>query len=104
MDLRNLEELVSNLIEASAAYSTRRVYVSGQRQYQSFCQEANVTILPLSEHKACLFVAHCLVSSGLKPSTIKVYLSAVRRLQVEAGLGDSLYCVMAGSGVGGEGS
>ena len=61
--------------------------MSGQRQYQSFCREANVTIFPLSEHKACLFDAH-LVRSGLKPSTIKVYLSAVRRLQVEAGLGD----------------
>ena len=63
------------------------VYVSGQRQYQSFCREANVTIFLLSEHKACLFDAH-LVRSGLKPSTIKVYLSAVRRLQVEAVLGD----------------
>ena len=61
--------------------------MSGQRQYQSFCWEANVTIFPLSEHKACLFVAH-LVRSGFKPSTIKVYLSAVRRLKVEAGLGD----------------
>ena len=61
--------------------------MSGQRRYQSFCREASITILPLSEHKTCLFVAH-LVRSGLKPSTIKVYLSVVRCLQVETGLGD----------------
>ena len=42
------------------------------------------------DDKACFFVAY-LVDSSLNHATIKGYLSAVRRLQVVAGLGDPFW-------------
>ena len=50
-----------------------------------FCELYNLPPLPVSERVACLFVAF-LVHQGLKPQSIDVYLSAVRHLQVVAGL------------------
>ena len=88
MDVGYLEEVVGRLVEASVAPSTRKTYLSGQRKYFSFCKGVQLSYLPLTEDKACLFVAY-LVDSKLKHSTIKGYLSAVRRLQVVAGgMGD----------------
>ena len=77
MDLRHLEELVGQLVESSIAPSTKRVYLSGQRRYLAFCGSTGSSPLPLTEHQACLFVAH-LMETCLKHSTIKGYLSAVR--------------------------
>ena len=87
LDVGYLEEVVGRLVEASVAPSTRKTYLSGQRKYFSFCNGVQLSYLPLTEDKACLFVAY-LVDSKLKHSTIKGYLSAVRRLQVVAGMGD----------------
>ena len=87
MDVGYLEEVVGRLVEASVAPSTRKTYLSGQNKYFSFCKGVQLCYLPLTENKAYLFVAY-LVDSKLKHSTIKGYLSAVRRLQVVAGMGD----------------
>ena len=65
----------------------RKSYLSGQRRYFSFCTGFQLSYLPLTEDKACLFVAY-LVDSKLKHATIKDYLSAMRRLQVVAGMCD----------------
>ena len=46
-----------------------------------------LSYLALIEEKACFYVAY-LVDSKLKLRMMKGYLSAVRRLQVIAGLGD----------------
>lgn len=46
-----------------------------------------MTPMPASEHQLCLYVAH-LAGGGLQHSSIKGYLSAVRRLQVVCGMGD----------------
>lgn len=87
MDLGHLEEMVSSLVDASIAPTTKRVYMSGQRKYLAFCESIQCQPLPMTEDRACLFVAY-LTDLGLKHSSIKGYLSAVRRLQVVAGLGN----------------
>ena len=91
LEVRYLEEIVSRLVEASVAPSTRKTYLSGQRRYFSFCKKVQLSYLPLTEDKACLFVTY-LVDSKLKHATIKGYLSVVRRFLVVAGMGDSLAC------------
>ena len=87
MDIGHLEGLVRDFIDASIAPSTARVYASGQRRYLSFCASSNSPPLPLTEGQLCLFVAH-LANEGLKHSSIKGYLSAIRRLQIVGSLGD----------------
>ena len=69
------------------APSMRKTYLSGQRRYFSFYKGVQLSYLPLTEDKACFFVAY-LVDLKLKHATIKGYLSAVRRLLVVAGMGD----------------
>ena len=46
-------KVVSRLVKASVAPSTRRTYSSGQRRYFSFCRGAHLSLLPLTEKKAC---------------------------------------------------
>ena len=69
------------------AASTQRTYKSGKNRYLDFCEKASVTPLPVREKHLCSFVAH-LANEGLKFRTIKVYLSAIRHLQIEAGMSD----------------
>ena len=76
VDIAHLEEVARDLLDASIAPSTARVYATGQRRYLSFCRDANMVPLPTSERLLCLFVAH-LAERGLQHSSIKGYLSAV---------------------------
>ena len=63
-------------------------YTSAQRCYASFCQKAAVlTPFPLKEDTLCRYVAH-LSTEHLKHRTIKSYLSALRFVQIQQGLGD----------------
>ena len=52
-----------------------------------FCQQAGLIPLPLRENTLCLFVAH-LVEQGLQHSSIRLYLSSLRHLQISSGLPD----------------
>ena len=52
-----------------------------------FCQEAGLTPLPLSEDVLCLFLPH-LSQENLQFASIRTYLSAIRHLQITAGLSD----------------
>ena len=87
MDLRRLEDLARDLINDSLAPSTRRVYASGQKRYLEFCRNGSLSPFPLSEDQLCTFVAF-LMDEGLQHTSIKGYLSAIRRLQIVGGLGD----------------
>lgn len=82
-----MDQLARDLIEASIAPSTARVYGVGQRRYLSFCRGLGAAPLPLSEEQLCRYVAH-LAEEGLKHTSVKGYLSAIRRLQIVGGMGD----------------
>ena len=62
-----------------------RSYTSAQRRYLAFCQTYQIPPLPLSELSTCLFAAF-LAHQGLKSQSILSYLSALRHLQISAGL------------------
>lgn len=87
MDIRRLEDLARDLVNNSLAPSTRRVYASGQKRYLEFCRRGGLSPFPLSEDQLCTFVAY-LMDEGLQHTSIKGYLSAIRRLQIVRGLGD----------------
>ena len=82
-----MEGLARDLVNESLAPSTKRVYATGQKRYLDFCRAGQLTPFPLIEDQLCTFVAH-LMDDGLQHSSIKGYLSAVRRLQIVNGLGD----------------
>ena len=68
--------------------STQRTYKSGKDRYVKFCQDASIPALPVSEPHLCSFIAS-LADQGLKYRTVKVYLSAIRHLQILAAQPDS---------------
>ena len=93
LDLASLEAAVHRYFRAGIAESTMRVYESAKERYTTLCTERELSQLPLRGDTLCLFVAH-LAMAGLKPQTIKTYLSGVRHLQISTSLSDSF---MAGS-------
>lgn len=85
MDLTALDRAVQGYFEQGLAQSTRNSYRSAKRRYLAFCDEARISPLPVTEHVACSFVAH-LAQQGLRAGSIMLYLSAIRHLQICAGL------------------
>lgn len=66
---------------------------SGQRRFVEFCTQLgklgpNGSPCLVDEWKLCLFVTH--LAQSVRPSTIKVYLSAIRALHIEQGFSDPL--------------
>ena len=79
--------MVQHFIKCSLAPSTQNTYTSAKKRYTQFCQQLNVSPLPVSENVLCHYVAH-LAQEGLKHTSIKTYLSAIRHAQILAGQGD----------------
>ena len=71
------------------ASGTRKAYSAGQRRYLDFCDCVGVAGLPTNKITLCLFAA-ALAEEELLAATVRAYLSAVRNLNVEEGLGDPL--------------
>lgn len=78
-----MEESVRYYFVKGLATSTQKTYKSGKDRYLSFCMHASLPALPVSQYVLCSFVAY-LADQGLKHRSIKVYLSAVRHLQISA--------------------
>ena len=69
------------------APSSHRSYDSARHRFLTFCEKSHLNPLPLNENLLCRYTAY-LAEDGLAPSTIKLYLSAVRHLQIAMGLPD----------------
>ena len=82
LDLRKLEEDVQFYFAKDLTQSTQRTYRSGKDRYLKFCSQTDKNRLPVTEWVLCSFVSH-LVQHSLKHRSIKVYLSAVRHLQIQ---------------------
>ena len=68
--------------------STQKVYGSGSRRYNNFCDLYSVSYpYPVSENILVRFASY-LYMDGVKAGTIKSYLAAVRHSQILLGLGD----------------
>ena len=87
MDVSVLVPAVQELFEAGIANSTQRVYKSGDKRYNEFCDRFNLTTYPVTESQLSYFVAY-LFKEGLSAGTVKSYLAAVRHSQIAQGLGN----------------
>ena len=87
MDITELERLVQFYFAKGIAPSTQRTYKAVQDQYLKFCLDGQFNPLPLSQSVLCAYVSF-LANQILKHSTIKVYLSAARHLQIANGMRD----------------
>eukprot|EP00731_Ephydatia_muelleri_P029971 Em0021g494a len=73
-------------ITTASPPSTHRSYDCALRRFNSFCVEYNVfDPFPVNEKLLCYFATK-LANDGLAPQTIKVYLSAIRSMQLSLGL------------------
>ena len=82
-----MESIVRFYFTKGIATSTKVTHKAGQSRYPQFCDASSVSPLPLSESTLLMYVSY-LAESGLKHSTIKVYLSALRHMQIASGLPD----------------
>ena len=87
MDITTLDAVVRQLFSAGLANSTKRTYASGEKRYDHFCTQFGLTPYPASEYVLAYFVAF-LYKEGLAPSSVKIYLSAIRHTQIALGMGD----------------
>ena len=94
MDLQSLEVSLSEFINQGIAPSTARMYNSAQSRFIKFCNDYNLSPLPLSENTVYLFISY-LFNQKLTYSTMKTYLSGIRHLSIAAGLGDPHFHAMA---------
>ena len=94
LDLISLDSTVQRLFKAGLATSTQKVYGTGSWRYTNFSDLYAVSNpFPISENVLIRFFAY-LYTEGIKASTIKSYLAAVRHAQISLGLGDPRICDM----------
>ena len=84
-----LSQTAEHLVRSGVRPSTRRLYDSAQKQYLQFCDNYGLLSLPASEQTLLMYIAHLYIRN-LKSSTIKVYMSSVRSLHIEAGFDNPL--------------
>ena len=86
LDIRDLDPTVQYFCEQGIATTTRKTYQSAIRRFSEFCSLYNVlTPFPVSEAHLCNY-ASFLAIQKLSPQTIKVYLAAIRHMQITMGL------------------
>ncbi len=78
-------EAVEAAIDMSIAARTRQRYASARRRYEAWCGGLDEEPLPVTEEKAVAYVA-VLARDGLKDTTIKHHLAALRMAHIKAGL------------------
>ena len=82
-----MESLVQFYFKKGIAPTTQATYKTGQERYLKFCLERGFNPIPLNEQGVSFYVSY-LASQGLKHSSIKVYLSAIRYMQIASGMSD----------------
>ena len=87
LDLDQVEEAARVFFAKGLADSTQKTYRTGKERYLKFCRQLGLEPIPLVESNLCSFVSFLALES-LKHRSIKVYLSAVRHMQISEGLAD----------------
>ena len=88
-----IELFTSTLLRAHSSVDCQLLQAQPKWRYLNFCNMAGVFPLPVTELSASQFVAH-LPTQGLRAQSIAVYLSALRHLQVLAGVHNLLFALM----------
>ncbi len=84
LDKKGLDGAVDFVCGQALVDSTRRTYAAAKKRYVRFCTTHYV--LPSTEQNLYRYVAS-LVKEGMRATSIKYYLSAVRHLHIEEGWG-----------------
>ena len=84
---RHLAAKAQEMVENSHRDNTKHTYSAAQRRYKNFCEKYSID--NINEDALLMYVAY-LKEQGLKVSSIKVYLAAVRSYYVEKGYGNIL--------------
>ena len=84
LDVPSLSSAVHHYYQQGLAISTHKSYQAAIQQYLTFCDQIKHTPMPTNESTLLLYIAH-MRRKGLSHSTIRVYLSAIRSLQVAEG-------------------
>ena len=88
LEISELDTTVQQLFINGLAPSTSRNYQSGSKRFITFCNLYHVSFpFPVNEQLLSRFVAY-LFKEGVKGSTIKNYMAAVRHAQISMGLDD----------------
>jgi hypothetical protein len=69
------------LFDNSLKMSTKKTYTSAQNRFLRFCNEYNFIAYPVSETTLLYYISY-LFKEGLKGNSIRVYLSAIRNLNI----------------------
>ena len=81
-----MDGAVQHFCAQGLAPSTQRTYQSALRKFTGFCTSYSiVSPFPVSEAILCYYATH-LACQQLSPQTIKIYLSAIRHMQITLGL------------------
>ena len=85
MDVYSLDGTVQHYFTAALAQSSHKPYKAAANKYLAFCESFKLSPLPSSEATLCYFTA-CLGQQSLAHSTICIYISGIRQLQITHGL------------------
>ena len=80
-----LAVVATNLARSGIAGNTSETYSSHQNQWLAYCNTHSISVLQPSTSDLCLYIAHQ-YTRGLSAPTISAHLSAIRSLQVSAGM------------------
>ena len=78
------------LLAQGLSPSTRRAYTTGQRLFFQFCLQSRIDPLPTTEWSLMLFATWLVSARRLAPSSVSVYLAAVRSLNIDRGFPDPM--------------
>ena len=88
MAIAHLDQSVRFYCQQGIAESTQRTYKAGVKCFHGFCAHVGLhNPLLVSETTLCQFSAF-LANQGLAPQMVKMYLAAIRNLQLTLGLPD----------------
>ena len=81
-----LDPAVHHFCEQGIAPNTNKTYQSALHRFAQFCSMYSIlTPFPVSESLLCYFATH-LPCQQLSPQTVKVYMAAIRYMQITKGL------------------
>ena len=87
--LTSLQSHAKYVVCSGVCHTMANTYTSSQKHYMDFCIQYGFSTMPTDEETLLLYVAY-LDCSKLHPGSIRVYLEAVRSLQIEEGWGNPL--------------
>ena len=86
LDIRTLDPALHHFCEQGIALNTNKTYQSVLHRFVHFCSLYSIlTPFPVSESLLCYFATH-LACQQLSPQTVKVYMAAIRHMQITMGL------------------